>query len=338
MPTKIIFSELEIKDIINKYQGGLDTHQIGKQYDVSCQPILRILKQNDIILRNNNQYPKPNIQELMLEYNQGSLLSDLAEKYHRTPGYISKILKANGVETRQRKYNFDLDFFENIDNEQKAYWLGFIFADGNIDQDLYKLSIRLNKKDIEHLINFAEAIKHPGELNVGEIFCTFAPNSKQLCFDLNKLGCIPHKSLTICYPNMDQRFDKDFIRGYFDGDGSISITKLNIKMDITCGSYNFLQSISEKITASINIKQNIMERGNNCNVLCWSTKNDLFNLYDYLYSNSTVFLARKKEKFDFIIDNYESIMININNNRRKQYHKNKEHINQLRRERRLVKS
>lgn len=65
---------------------------------------------------------------------------------------VLRFLKENNLMDKNRvsrKYKFDENFFENIDTEEKAYWLGFIYADGAVFKRT--LSIRLSTKDIHHL-------------------------------------------------------------------------------------------------------------------------------------------------------------------------------------------
>ena len=94
MPNKIIFTENDINKIFSLYKEGLDSHKIGKIFNISCQPILRILKENKIKLRKNeNNYKDINIEDVIKMYKDGFRISDIADKYHRSYKHISKKLK-----------------------------------------------------------------------------------------------------------------------------------------------------------------------------------------------------------------------------------------------------
>lgn len=138
------------------------------------------------------------------------------------------------------KYVYNKDYFEKINTSEKAYWLGFLYADGCITR-FYKgevlksmsLEITLKDADCEHLIKFKNAlesnipIQHriiTGKYKADRIVV----NCTKICNDLIKLGCTPTKSLTLEFPKKDiipQDFIRDFIRGYFDGDGGVSYTE-----------------------------------------------------------------------------------------------------------------
>lgn len=123
--------------------------------------------------------------------------------------------------------NFNEHYFDVIDTEQKAYWLGFIAADGNIrTKPSSVIRINLARKDIDHLRKFANAV----ELNRpvreytanGYLCCSVALGSNIMGTRLVELGIIPAKSHTII-PKPPLGFEDAYWRGVFDGDGSISI-------------------------------------------------------------------------------------------------------------------
>ena len=80
----------------------------------------------------------------------------MAKEYNTTIQTLSKKLKERGVEiiNRQNTTKFNENVFDVIDSEEKAYWLGFIFADGYISSRDYGFEISLSIIDVEHLIKF----------------------------------------------------------------------------------------------------------------------------------------------------------------------------------------
>ena len=134
------------------------------------------------------------------------------------------------------------NYFDTIDTEEKAYWLGFLFADGNlsvpsyttkegkIKNGRYKISLELKAEDIEHLKKFAKAIDYEKEIKTVKCSgyddttkrCRLMFNNKHMWNTLNNLGCTPRKSLTLQFPNISEKLEIPFIRGYFDGDGCLS--------------------------------------------------------------------------------------------------------------------
>ena len=128
-----------------------------------------------------------------------------------------------------RRYTLNEGFFDSIDSEEKAYWLGFIAGDGCISYD--KLVVQLQRRDREHLIKLRSALDadHPIQDLLKEKNAKMLPQSRieiyspHLTCGLIKLGITPHKSLTLRPPELAPEFRKHFWRGEIDADGCISI-------------------------------------------------------------------------------------------------------------------
>lgn len=122
-------------------------------------------------------------------------------------------------------------FFDAIDTEEKAYWMGFIMADGNIyhkdGTDLYILQIGLKKADEGHLIKLKASLNSSHPIYTSkENLVTLMIHSKRLCKVLIKHGVVPRKSYEeLLPPQMPSELLRHFFRGYFDGDGSLHKTK-----------------------------------------------------------------------------------------------------------------
>lgn len=148
------------------------------------------------------------------------------------------------LENFNRKFNFDENFFENIDSEIKAYLLGFIYADGCIYKRCREkngcesvLKINLKIDDIKILQMFKEHLKYEGELsfikerdfiNPSEEKYTrlpqaiFSLSSKKIVSDLESYGLGVRKTyMNLNLPKIKNCLIWHFIRGYFDGDGCI---------------------------------------------------------------------------------------------------------------------
>ncbi len=124
-------------------------------------------------------------------------------------------------------YTYNRNFFKKIDNERSAYWLGFIYADGNIYKNMF--CVHLAGKDRVHLEKFQADIQYNGVLyesvsNFGTDTVKFQIGSKELVSDLKALGLTERKSLTQQPLNIDKPLQKHFWRGVFDGDGDVTKT------------------------------------------------------------------------------------------------------------------
>lgn len=172
-------------------------------------------------------------------------LTKIAKLFNTNRDTLSKHLKKAGytVVNNQNKLKFNENVFDEINTEEKAYWLGFMYADGYIDsspldpdkKSTYKVELSLSEYDIEHLYKFNKFMQHEdNNVKVGKVKakdkeyyrCRWGIANKHLWSSLNNLGCTPRKSLTLQFPNISI-FSNDnlivpFIRGYFDGDGCLT--------------------------------------------------------------------------------------------------------------------
>lgn len=140
----------------------------------------------------------------------------------------------------RRKYKINHNFFKNIDTEEKAYWLGFIAADGNVRSVVtdkihrYTLSITLRESDRHHLEKFRDVLYRGDKPKItkNRSGCVLEVSSKQNYYNLVNAGICDRKSLTLTFPTIQNALLKHFIRGYFDGDGWISVANKHRCLDI----------------------------------------------------------------------------------------------------------
>lgn len=234
------------------------------------------------------------IDEYIENYNNKPSLSKICKKYHVGSFTVSNKLKELGYEiiNHQNKIKFNEHVFDSIDTEEKAYWLGFIFADGYISkiddkQHIYHFEISLKGSDKPHLDKFNKFMEHEDpnhvKVNKAECFntgvitdrCRWCVRSKHLWETLNSYGCTPQKSLTLQFPNIsifkNNTLIKHFIRGYWDGDGCLSyINKEHTNADMSVlGTENFLIELQKNLP----LKQKYVLYNNN------SLKNNITKVF-----------------------------------------------------------
>lgn len=209
-----------------------------------------------------------------------------------------------------------LDFFKNIDTEEKAYWLGFFSADGYINKRGNTSGVCLAIKDKEHLIKFQKSLDGLGTLFFRKgRYSTNHPETekvvlevyyKSFCEDLMNLGLTVDKSYTLKPTVIANNLKNHYIRGIFDGDGSIFESNNVIGLHIS-GTKEILEYIRKEI--NISVRNNIYydKRTVNSHALKYANKTQLQVIYDYLYKDSTVFLERKYEKFKKLLKGLETI-------------------------------
>jgi hypothetical protein len=228
-----------------------------------------------------------------------------------------QIIKRKDVNyIKKRKYFYNEDFFERIDNEEKAYFLGFLFADGcvinNVEKYRYQVTLKLHTKDRHILESFIVSVngempiwKH-GQREMVEIHFS----GKKMVNDLINLGVTSNKTFTLQYPIIDETLERHFLRGYFDGDGCIRIKedkRDNTKrgdLRIVSGSIDMLNKINERMNVLFGVNTNKLygPKDKDYKYIGWSGMSDIEKIYDGFYSESVLFLSRKKIIFDEVID------------------------------------
>lgn len=207
----------------------------------------------------------------------------------------------------QTKYSFNENYFETIDSEEKAYWLGFLYADGyvvNNDVDKqYRVCLTLNENDKGHVELFKECLESNNsirtvctKLNDKEYFSSqFYIYSKKMVNDLYNNGCVQNKSLILKPPVIIDNLVGHFIRGYFDGDGSIYYDKKRDRYVFSIlGTNEVLLWICNKIGIGKHIRN--AKKDSLCKEMRVNKKADLIKIYDYVFKDSSIYLERKMLK------------------------------------------
>lgn len=185
-------------------------------------------------------------------------LKQLGKEFGCSYGSIKNLLHRNNIKSRGSKQGYprQSDYFKVIDSKSKAYWLGFLCADGCVHSKNFNISINIT--DREHLIKFQKAISCPNH-KITETIDTrfknakplyqFSIKDKELHTSLVVHGCVPQKSLALTkIPNIPRDYVPHFIRGYFDGDGSLHYLKGTNNFRISfLGTELFLKDIQKEL-------------------------------------------------------------------------------------------
>lgn len=225
----------------------------------------------------------------------------------RELGYQSDLryVRNNIPLSKLRKYDYTTaeTVFEKIDTEEKAYWLGFLYADGYVSSLNNQITLSLAEVDKTHVERFRHFVGLDNKPLHKKIKGTFVSYEMQLCSgkvkqDLIRLGCGPRKTFQIQFPTENQvPYDliKHFIRGYLDGDGSVTTSSCSkIVVDIV-GTYDFLEKYQQWVGLHINkIHPLIHTKG-----VYHSMYGGIAAIYilDMLYEDATIFLERKYTKY-----------------------------------------
>lgn len=252
------------------------------------------------------------------------MVNNIEELKGKRPSVIYGILKRLGVELRRkititdeqklsrRKYNVNDDYFENIDTDEKAYWLGFMYADGWVITNQDKLGITIAEVDREHLVKFKKAVQSESEIKTyvqksgyanGEKYVRILITSKKMKADLVAHGVTEKKTDIITFPkHLDKNLYSSFIRGYYDGDGCLTYggtqvngkKKFNIKI---VGTDDMLININKIFDTKVKLIKRHPERDTNNYTITICGNVQVRRIMDYMYKDCTVCLDRKYEKY-----------------------------------------
>lgn len=265
------FTKEETVDICSLYKKGISTVKIGKMYSTSHKVIARLLENNDI--------------------------------------------KRTGV--GRRKYCVDEHYFDSIDNQNKAYILGFLYADGHNSLSKGTITLSLQEEDRDILNKIRKELKSEKPL----VFKDYSnkhdygyhyKNQYSLCFHsaymchkLEELGVYTDKSYTLKFPEwISLDLIPHFIRGVFDGDGSIygqKISERNFQVNATITSTKeFCESLQAICKEQLGINAGVYEsscKNGITKVFTIGGRNKVKIFLDWIYKDANLFLERKHDRY-----------------------------------------
>lgn len=312
MNTKITKEQEE--QIINLYTTqNLSYEKTAEMVKCSIYMVRKVLKDAGIKGKRSRkkEFSKEQLDYIFdLYLNQKKSIHDIVAIVHSSTETIRRILgdyiRPTGT---PKKYTVNSNYFDNIDTEHKAYWLGVFYADGNITKEGETKSIRFNSIDNNWLDLFIQDIEFSGlykeevHKKYNKVIYCLRINDNKLHDSLNNWGCVPQKTKIIKFPNfLSEELVPHFIRGYFDGDGTVGVYKNSSKSNIYTLRSGFCTGSEEFIIELVKHLPCIYNKVKKCSTAdTWSISysvNDSIRLYNYMYNNATIFLNRKKEKFE----------------------------------------
>ena len=268
---EVLFNSEQTTDIIQMYLNGVSSVNIGKKYNVSHKVVLKLLHKNGIGVNR---------------------------------GYST------------RKYSLNEKYFDNIDTQEKAYILGLLYSDGsnNIKKSTVSISLQEEDRDILEKIREEIGIEKPLEYldysNKHDFGYHYKNQyrllmfSSYMCNRLNEIGMIPNKSLCMDFPDISDSLYRHFVRGLFDGDGSVCMKIINennhpVTTTIT-STESVCQSIKTICEQYVGISPGIYDAS--CHngvtkVIVFSGRNISKRFLDWIYQDATIYLDRKYYRY-----------------------------------------
>lgn len=286
------------------------------------KPILisQVLKENGI------NFIKPkftcDIDELKkaTEYylNNDISIIDCSKKFNIGKNSLRKYITLKGLQKKkincQKDITYNKHYFDCIDDEHKAYWLGFIMADGYTKRNdgiVSQFTIEISEEDIVLLENFKKDIesnhiirKRTRIQKSGYVshLCSITFSSQHIAQTIAEYGVIPNKTyygyINESIFNNDEKLIIPYLRGYIDGDGHINPKKGNYVLKIVIRSKAILDTINNWFIQYFNVEP-IITIYKDTYRLSVQNKKDYFKVLDKIYDNSTIHLDRKYKAFLF---------------------------------------
>ena len=327
-------TQQEIDNMILDYNNGMTLEDIIKKYHHKYQTIKKIFEEQKVHIRTKSEAGKNSekykvsaeIEKKIIEnYNNGLGLKEAGAEFNIGYYKVRTILDKNGIHRRNvkeilqsrnvatRKYHFNENYFKVI-NSDSAYILGFIAADGSIALKSNRLKIGLSEKDAEILYKIKEKLEYDGPIrhavtNQGFDIASLEIDSAIYKEDLALYNIVPQKTFSFTIPSiLDKKYWIDFIRGYWDGDGTICTAgKSAIRSSLCSAQKETLKQILDFLAEEYNIPKVSIQVRQGVNPIYYiqysntSTKK-LFKAF--YYTENLLYLDRKYQKFcELCIDN-----------------------------------
>lgn len=233
---------------------------------------------------------------------------------------LKTLMKEYNINSRlKNRYTINSDYFTNIETEQQAYILGFICADGFVGSEAYN-NIVIQSNDLDIIQKIAEELSYTGEIRKTQkggfknskngYVINFS--NKTMANDLRNLGIRPNKSLEFDkLLEIPTNLQRHFLRGYFDGDGSITHYIKKRKYKEKTYAYDSMvmtiiatPKLIEEIVENFKIQKYSIQDSKTKGLVYLRINADsqIKEIYKLMYDNATIFLSRKKEKWDKFIE------------------------------------
>jgi predicted DNA-binding protein YlxM (UPF0122 family) len=308
-----IISEEEKSLAIEMYlKDGLSTRKIGKFFNVDRGVVERAIVKSGNSMRTSKEchlkLTKNEDLEIYKMYYEKYTPEEIGKKFNVSDNTIRYSIKRQGGELRNftqsiTKYNFNHDFFEKIDTEAKAYFLGFWLADGNVWNN--KVQMSLHPKDSYIMESF---VKHIDGNNVIHFYkykrdsSRLSITSKKMVDDLIDKGIVPNKTFELNkMPDIQDNLEKHFWRGVLDGDGWVLNTQKNKMIETgICNKQKIAMEYFKKFLEKHDISPCKIQYANQSVYRIWLTARRAIKFLNLIYEGSSPDLRLKRKYNNYI--------------------------------------
>lgn len=316
--SKKVFNPLE-EEFINIYDELKSSIKVGKYFGVDHSTVIRYAKRIGYDYKSKtNKVSEEQKQYIVNNYNNKSSTA-LSEELGINKSTINGIWYRNNLSGKtNRVYTLDETTLDKIDTEEKAYFLGFFSADGCVSKNDKKqdtISFSLHKQDSYILEKFYKLFGSDKNISTNHKgYVRFEISSNHICEQIYKLGFTPRKTYSNTFCLLDKHLMHHYLRGYFDGDGSIGENALLNKNSLIISGYESnMNKISEFLLKEKHISSSFnwdkrkvyIEDDNRFGALVFTNKLNKYCFLKYIYADASIYLDRKYEKSMKFIEEIE---------------------------------
>lgn len=306
------------KCFISDFQSGMSISDIAKKYKAPYSTVYYYVKHLKPHRFEANHLPEDTKLTICDLYHSGLSTVKIGNKYNISHKAVAKVLDEYDIQRTgvgQRKYHVNESYFDSIDTQEKAYWLGLLYADGCNYVPKQTISISLEESDREILEKFREATENEKPLefldysNKHDFGYQYKNQYRFLIFSahmskiLEEKGVVHNKSLKITFPSfLEPDLYSHFLRGVMDGDGSfgvfnVSVPHKSLSISLTA-TEDFCIRVKEILNEQLGIYSSISDASCHNGItrtLNICRKNDVRLFLDWLYKDATIYLKRKHD-------------------------------------------
>lgn len=218
----------------------------------------------------------------------------------------------------KRRYELNTKYFDSINTPNKAYILGFLYADGSNCKSKGTITMSLQEEDKDILerirlevgsacpleyLDYSE--KHDFGYNYKNQY-RLKFHSSHMCNSLEEMGMVPNKSLVLDFPDIAEDLYSHFIRGYFDGDGSVGLYPNSSNPQLKHGilTITSTESFCSRVKKILETQAGVIGGGiydaachNGVTRIYSIDGKNVLKILEWLYKDADLYLQRKYDRY-----------------------------------------
>lgn len=311
-----------LEELIEKYSNGYSIQNLSKEYHKKPSTISKALKASGIEIKmglRKRSFSREQQDDIIAMYRNHSGIPEIARKYNCCNELINRVLEENHIEkVIYKKINKNLieNFFEEINTEEKAYLLGLLTTDGYVKHpkgNNFVIGISLQIKDLEMIKWIKETLKLDSKIQedkrANKECYTIEWSSYKMAKDLSNYGVIPNKTYNLKHlsDKIPETLYHHYLRGLYDGDGICSIVNPSDSQIGFCSySKSFVEDFQLSVDKAICKEDHNQIKKDNAYRCYWRGRQQILSVLNYFYKDSTCFLQRKYNKYQFLLNSLKT--------------------------------